>query len=89
MLIPIFRLLALFFLLIYLLSALLNKYWIYKSQYKQSMSFLNFLFTPDTELKIKLTSGQKKLKAFVDIAKYLTFAMLITELVVSVVLISR
>jgi len=89
MLIPMFRLLALFFLSIYLLSALLNKYWIYKSQYKQSMSFLNFLFTPDGELKMKLTSGQKKLKAFVDIAKYLMFAMLITELVVSVALMSR
>ena len=53
------------------------------------MSFLNFLFTPDGKLKMKLTSGQKKLKAFVDIAKYLMFAMLITELVVSVALMSR
>lgn len=89
MLIPMFRLLALFFLSIYLLSALLNKYWIYKSQYKQSMSFLNFLLTPDSKLKMKLTSGQKKLKAFVDTAKYLMFAMLITELVVAVALMSR
>jgi hypothetical protein len=89
MLIPLIRLLAVLFLSIYFLSALINKYWIYISQYKQSMSFLNFLFTPDKELKMKLTSGQKKLKAFIDTAKYLMFAMLITESVVAVVLMSR
>jgi hypothetical protein len=86
MLIPMFRLLALLFLSIYFLSALLYKYWIYKSQYKQRISFLNFLFLPEKELNSELSSSQKKLKAFVDISKYLMFAMLITEIVAAVLL---